>query len=147
MFSLSPTARLLRKTRTGTAMRLKSETKWWSPREVLNQVMQYFVDVEPVLRENENLSPICRLRLLELFDHPVSARDLEIEFTAMIDAGKHFVSATYYLEGEGPLVFSCYQCRSALVHAIAIESYPNTETKVREHPAGNVPLYNQLVAH
>ena len=59
---------------------------------------------------------------------------------------KHFVSATYYVEGDGPLVFSCYERLSALAHAIAIESYPNTEAKAREHAAGNVPLYNQLVA-
>ena len=44
-------------------------------------------------------SPKCRMRLLELFDDPVSARDLEIELAAMFDAGKHFVSATYSLEG------------------------------------------------
>ena len=34
----------------------------------------------------------------------------------------------------------------ALAHAIAIESYPNTEAKAREHAAGNMPLYSQLVA-
>ena len=39
---------------------------------------------------------------------PISARDLEIELAAMIDAGQHFVSVTYYLEGDGPLAFSCY---------------------------------------
>ncbi|CAB4025203.1 RNA-directed DNA polymerase from transposon BS, partial [Paramuricea clavata] len=53
---------------------------------------------------------------------------------------------TYYLDGDGPLVFSCYERLSALVHAIAIESYPNTEAKAREHAAGNMPLYSQLVA-
>jgi hypothetical protein len=63
----------------------------------------------------------------------------------MIDAGKHFVSATYYLEGDGPLVFSCYERLSALAHAIAIESYPNTEAKDQEHAAGNMPLYMQSV--
>jgi hypothetical protein len=43
------------------------------------------------------------MKLLELFDDPVSARNLELELAAMIDAGirKHFVSATYYLEGDG----------------------------------------------
>ena len=106
---------------------------------------QYFGDVEPFLREND-VSPMCRMKLLELFDDPVSARNLELELAAMIDAGKHFVSATYYLEGDGPLVFSCYERLSALAHAIAIESYPNTEAKAREHAAGNMPLHSQLVA-
>ncbi|KAK3748695.1 hypothetical protein QZH41_018187 [Actinostola sp. cb2023] len=36
-----------------------------------------------------------------------------------------FVCATYYLEGDGPLVFSCYERLSTLAHAIAIEAYPN----------------------
>ena len=83
--------------------------------------------MEPFLREND-VSPMCRMRLSESFDDPVSARDLGLELAAIIDAGKHFVSATYYLEGDGPLVFSCYERLSALAHAIAIESYPNTAT-------------------
>ena len=58
-------------------------------------------DVEPFLRENDNLSPVCRASLLEIFDDPITARDLDIELAAMIDAGKHFVQATYYLEGDG----------------------------------------------
>ena len=65
---------------------------------------------------------------------------------AMIDAGRHFVSATYYLEGDGPLVFNCYERLSALSHAIAIDSYPNLEAQSRHHANGNGPLYNQLVA-
>jgi len=101
--------------------------------------------VEPFLRENDNLSPVCRASLLEIFD-PATARDLDIELAAMIDAGKHFVQATYYLEGDGPLVFTCYEHLSALAHAIAIESYPNTEAKARQHAGRNMALYNQLVA-
>ena len=146
-FSLSPSARITWKTRTGTAMRLSSETRWWSKWEVLNLVMQCFGDVEPFLRENENLAPSCRRHLLELFDDPISARELEIELDAMIDAGHHFLSATYYFEGDDPLAFSCYERLSALAHAVTVESYPNTEAKAREHAGGNLPLYNQLVAH
>ena len=146
MFSLSPAARLLWKTRTGTAMKLHSKTRWWSKWEVVNHVMEFFGEVEPFLRENDNLSPVCRANLLEIFDDPATARDLEIELAAMIDAGKHFIQATYYLEGDGPLVFSCYERLSALAHAIAIESYPNTEAKARQHSRGNIALYNQLVA-
>ena len=146
MFSLSPAARLLWKTRTGTAMRLHSKTRWWSKWQVLNQVMEFFGDVEPFLREHDNLSPVCRASLLEIFDDPATARDLDIELAAMIDAGKHFVQATYYLEGDSPLVFTCYERLSALAHAIAIESYPNTEAKARQHAGRNMALYNQLVS-
>ena len=116
MFSLSLTARLLWKTRTGTAMKLHSKTRWCSKWEVVNHVMEFFGEVEPFLRENDNLSPVCRANLLEIFDDPATARDLEIELAAMIDAGNHFTQATYYLEGDGPLVFSCYERLSASAH-------------------------------
>ena len=66
---------------------------------------------------------------MEFFDDQVNAHVIEIELAALIDAGEHFVSATYYLEGDGPLAFSCYERLSTLAHAIAIESYPNTEVK------------------
>ena len=79
---------------------------------------------------------------MESFDDPVTARDLDIELAAMIDAGKHFVQATYYLEGDGPLVFTCYEHLSALAHAIDIEAYPNTEAKAGR----NMTLHNRLVA-
>ena len=75
MFSLSPAARLLWKTRTGTAMRLHSKNRWWSKWEVLNQVMEFFGAVEPFLRENYNLSPVCSTSLLEIFDDPATNQD------------------------------------------------------------------------
>ena len=106
--------------------------------------MEFFWDVESFLRENENLSPVCRATLLELFDDSVTARDLDIELSALIDAGKHFVKATYHLEGDGPLVFSCYERLSALAHAIAIESYPNTEGKAHEHTAASIQELKQF---
>ena len=109
MFSLNPASRIARKARKGTAMRLSSETRQWSKWEVLNLVMQYFGYLEPFLGENENLAPSRRGHLLELFDDPENASDLEIELAAMIDAGPHYVSAKYYLEGDGPLAFSCYE--------------------------------------
>jgi len=34
---------------------------------------------------------------------------LQGELAAVIDIGIHFVSATYDLEGDGPLVLSCYE--------------------------------------
>jgi hypothetical protein len=79
------------------------------------------------------------MRLLELFDDHASARDLELELATMVHVG----------ERDGPLVLilvAIYERLSALAHAIAIKSYPNTEAKAQEHAAGNVPLYNQLVA-
>ena len=33
---------------------------------------------------------------------------LMVELAITVDAGESFVKATFYLEGDGPLVFNCY---------------------------------------
>ena len=75
--------------------------------EVMNLVLEYFADVEPFVRENDHLAPATRAHLMEIFNSPADSKDLELELAAFVDGGNHFVSATYYLEGDGPLVFSC----------------------------------------
>ena len=35
--------------------------------------------------------------------------NLKLELAGTIDVGEHFVKATYFLEGNGPLVFTCYE--------------------------------------
>lgn len=57
MFTHSAAARLTWKDRNGLAMQSYSPNRWWSKFEVLKQVMEYFADVEPFLRENEQLAP------------------------------------------------------------------------------------------
>ena len=145
MFSHSPAVALAWKTRTGKSMRSHSPTRWWSRWEVLKQVAEYFADVEPFLRENDHLAPATRQHLVNIFDSIDDAADLELELAALIDGGVHFVSATYYLEGDGPLIFSCYERLAAVSHAVAIDSYPNTEAVARRLAAGNVAVFNQLV--
>lgn len=102
LFSFSPAAWMLWKTRTGTAMQLLSKTRWWSKWEVLNQVMEFFGDVEPFLRESDNLSLVFRARLLEIFDDPATARDLDIELAAMIDAASTLFKQLIILRGMVP---------------------------------------------
>ena len=65
---------------------------------------------------------------------------------ALIDVGVHFVNATYYLEGDGPLIFSCYEHLSAVAQAVAVDHYPNTDAVAREIANGNVAIHNQLMA-
>ena len=103
MFSNSPTVRLAWKDRTGKAMRSHSKTRWWSQFEIMKQVFEYYGDVEPFLRENDHLAPATRGHLLELFNQN-DAADLKLEPAALIDGGAHFVTGTYNLEGDGPLV-------------------------------------------
>ena len=40
--------------------------------------------------------------------------NLKLELAATIDVGEHFVKATYFLEGDGPLVVACYEKLSAV---------------------------------
>ena len=70
----------------------------------------------------------------------------DLELAAVNDAGVHFVSATYYLEGDGPLIFSCYERLSAVSHAVAVEHYPNTAAVARQIADGNDAMYQQLTA-
>ena len=145
MFSHSYNAHLLWREKTGQSIQTYSETRCWSKWEVLNQVLIYFGFVEPFLRENEEICPSSRGHLLEVVNNPQKFQDLRLELAALIDAGVHFVSATYYLEGDGPLIFSCYERLSAVSHAVAVDHYPNTSAVAREIAGGDAALYSQLI--
>ena len=80
--------------RTGQPIRTFSETRWWSKWEVLKQALDLFADVEPFLRQNEEISPANRRHLLEIFDDPESLQKLRLELAVVIDAGVHFVNAS-----------------------------------------------------
>ena len=41
------------------------------------------------------------------------------------------MQATYKLEGDGPLVFECYEIISALSPSIVMENYPNVQAVIR----------------
>ena len=71
---------------------------------MMNLVLEYFADAEPFVRKNDHLAPATRAHLMKIFNSPAD----KLELAAFVDGGKHFFSATYYLEGHGALVFSCY---------------------------------------
>jgi hypothetical protein len=145
LFANSYNAKLLWKERTGQSMRSYSNTRWWSKWEVQKQVYEYFGDVVPFLRENENLSPATRQHLLEIIDNPRDLQDLRLELAVIVDAGVQFVKATYYLEGDGPLIFSCYERLSAVSNAIGVANFPSTSAIAREIANGDVVVQNQLI--
>ena len=91
-----------------------NSTRWWSWWEVYYQVMVHFGDVESFLKNNENLSPTTS-----------GKKDkLKVELAAVIDYGEEFVKTMYKLEGDGPLVFTCYEIIDALQISIKrIETY------------------------
>ena len=119
-------------------MRSYSNTRWWSKWEVQKQVYEYFGDVVPFLRENENLSPATRQHLLEIIDNPRDLQDLRLELAVIVDAA-------YYLEGDGPLIFSCYERLSAVSNAIGVANFPSTSAIAREIANGDVVVQNQLI--
>ena len=44
--------------------------------------------------------------------------------------GEHFVKATYFLEGDGPLVFSCYEKLKVVAEACQAPHFPNVRAVV-----------------
>ena len=98
---------------------------------VQKPVYEYFGDVVPFLQENENLSPATRQQLLEIIDNPRDLQDLYLELAVIVDAGAHFVKATYYLEGDGPLIFSCYERLSAVTNAIGVANFSSNSAIAR----------------
>ena len=78
---------------SGKAMRTCSATRWWSKWEVVNQISDYFADVEPFVREIEDLAPASPAHLLEIFYTPEDVAHL-LEIAAPIDDGKSFIKTT-----------------------------------------------------
>lgn len=111
-------------------MRTHSDTRWWSKWDILQQALYYFA--------------VCQ-HLLEIFDDHQDFQDLRLELAAVVDASVHFVSATYYLEGDTPLIFTCYERLCSVASAVAVEHYPNTTAFAREIAGGNAVTYNQLM--
>lgn len=94
LFSHSPKCKMLWRSRTGQSMASYSATRWWSKWEVIKQVMLSFGDVEPFLRENDDVGPALRPKLLALFDVPQTKSKLQMEMAATIDWGllsKHVI--------------------------------------------------------
>ena len=48
-----------------------------------------------------------------------------MELAALIDCGESFVKATFQMEGDGPLVFKCYEILSTLTPGLRVAHYPN----------------------
>ena len=118
----------------------------WSKWEVQKQVYEYFGDVVPFLQENENLSPATCQQLLEIINNPRDLQDLRLELAVIVDAGVQFVKATYYLEGDGLLIFSCYERLSAVTNAIAVANFPSTFAIARQIANADFVAEKQLMA-
>jgi hypothetical protein len=102
-----------------------SKTRWcW---EVFQQLMIQFGDLIPFLEENSDVAPASRhVRSISvsLGDSQKSTK-LQLELAAVIDSGETVVKATYKLEGDEALMFTCFDVLSSLELDIRTAHYPN----------------------
>ena len=109
LFSHSPKARLTWRSRTRRAVNSHSKTRWWSRWEIIDQLLDLFGDVQPFLEENNDIGPANRSKMLAILQNSQKKPYLLVELAVVVDSGRHFVQATYNLEGDGPLVLKCYE--------------------------------------
>ena len=51
---------------------------------------------------------------------------------AVVDWGEPFVKATYKLEADGPLAFTCYEVIQEIVTSIKVANIPNVQAVARD---------------
>ena len=120
LHSHSPKARLSWRSRTETSVKTYCKTRWWS-----SYKSTYYGDVKPFLEENDDLGPATRKKMLDVLENPQKNALLQLELAITVDAGLPFVQATYNLEGDGPLVLTCYEELNKLVYSIQLAHLPN----------------------
>ena len=118
LFAHSPKTRLAWSSLTGLPPPTYSAVRWWSKYEVIKQVHDAFGDVSSFLR-SDSLPSISAEKLRGILDDPAKCRKLKIELAITVDAMTPFVSSTYLLEGDGPLIFIAYREISKLHAAIS----------------------------
>ena len=127
LFSRSHQAKLAWQDLTGRRPQSYSETRWWSKWEVYQQLLEQLGDICEFL-EKAKQKKICAQivpQLLEIMSDPQRLIDLKLEPAVTVDVGQHFVKATYYLESDGSLVFSCYEKLKAVAEACQTSHFPN----------------------
>lgn len=112
---------------TGQTPRSYSETRWWSKWEVYQQLLVQFRDIKRFLEEASaaKVGPKLVPQIQAIFSDPQQLICLKPELAITIDLGEHFAKATYFLEGDGPLVFSYYEKLSALAQVCKAPHFPN----------------------
>ena len=130
LFSYSVKAKFLWKQKTGQTLASYSATRWWSKWELMKQIMVQFGDIEPFLAENTDMGPSSRPRLLAILTSPEKLIHVKLELASVVDWGEVFIKATYNLEGDGPLAFTCYEEVQKVVAAVRVGHTPNTEAVI-----------------
>ena len=106
--------------------------------------MEQFRDVPRFLEDaaREKVAPQISRQLVDILQDPNKVSSLKLELAAIIDIGESFVKATYVLEGDGPLVFSCFERLQGVCNACQNLHLPNVHaiaaSLVNEDPTQNV---------
>ena len=87
--------------------------------------------MELFLQRNDDLGAASRQKLIAFFQDPQNSALLKIELASIIDWGEAFVKATYNLEGDGPLAFTCYEIIQTVVASIQVANTPNVNAVSR----------------
>ncbi len=108
--------------------------------------MVQFGDFLPFLERNVDLGPAPRCKVLAILQDAQRSALLKIELAAVVDYGEPFVMGTGILEGDGPLVFTCYKEVQVIVNAIHVENIPNVRA-VTESVSPVASVKQQLLTH
>ena len=146
LFSHSPRVQMEWRTRTGRSMKTFSSTRWWSKWEVFYDIFALFGDIVPFLRATEASPTTCN-KLLQLLSDKSKFEFLQLELAVVIDAGEPFVKATYKLEGDSALAFTCYEIYSSLEATVQLQHYPNLCALANKLSGRSTALYNKFVQY
>ena len=95
-----------------------------------------------VHRRGKGRKSLPTAQLQAILSNPQRLMSLKLELAATIDVGEHFVKATYFLEGDGPLVFACYEKLSAVSQLCQVPCFLNVRAIAtaisEEDPCQNV---------
>ena len=78
--------------------------------------------------KDANVCPQLLPQLQAILSDPQRLICSKLELAVTIDVGEHFVKATYFLEGDGPSVFACYEKLSAVSQFCQAPHFPNVRT-------------------
>lgn len=110
-------------------------------------MLNLFGDVEPFLELLEDAGLATVAKMQSILSDSKRKELLQLELAAIVDAGQPFVKATYRLEGDGPLAFSCFEELDQLLQAVRIAHYPNVGRVAQVLSKGQSQVVQQLVEY
>ena len=105
-----------------------------------------FGDAVPFTQETEASPTKCN-KLLQLLSDKNKSEFLQVELEVVIDVGEPFVKATYKLEGDGALAFTCYEIYSSPEATVQLQHYPNLCALANKLSRKSTALYNKFMQY